>query len=243
MCDYSWHHIVFNFASGTIGCYVDGAAQSLTQTIAWGGGSAGLHNPAISHIIGGHSPSNPPADISPSACYQNFTLWSKVLTAPEVAELYNNGTPIDPTGHSAAANLTNWIRMDQTDSGTTIVDQMDSGANLAITTSGTSGVFKQGNNFPVNWMDLIGAAIDDEIGDELTAIQERTDNLPDDPADQSAVEDAINAAVAAGGTPSSIAEAVWDAQLTSHDVDGSFGKHVKKLLNVSRLIAVYLGLK
>lgn len=157
--DYSWKHIVFTFASGTIGCYINGVAHTLTVNTAWTGGAVALHNPAIAHIIGSHSPSAPPADTSPNASVSNFTLWSKVLSAAEVSELYNNGTPTNPTTHSAVANLTNWLRLDQTDSTTTITDQIDSGANMTITESGTSGVFNPGGNYPVNWADLITDAV------------------------------------------------------------------------------------
>jgi hypothetical protein len=159
ICDYSWKHIVFTFSNGTIGCYVNGASMSLTQTIAWGGGAAGLHNPAIQHIIGSHSPSNPPADTSPNASYSNFSIWNKVLSANEIIELYNNGTPTDLSNHSAVANLTNWIPMDQADNSTTLRDVIDSGANLTITESGTSGVFNQGDNYPVNWPAVIASSV------------------------------------------------------------------------------------
>lgn len=159
LCDYTWHHLVFTFSNGTIGCYVDGASHTLTQTTAWSGGVAGLHNPAIQHIVTGHSPSAPVADASPSASFCNFSLWSKVLSAAEVSEIYNNGTPADLSTHSAVANLTNWLRMDQTDSGSTLVDSVTSSANCTITTSGTSGVFKKGGNYPVNRDDLIASAV------------------------------------------------------------------------------------
>lgn len=146
--DYSWKHVVWTFASGTIGCYINGASAATTVTTAWTGGAVALHNPAIEHIIGAHSPSAPTADTSPSGSMTNFSLWNKVLSAAEVLELYNSGTPYDITTHSAAANLTNWLRMDQTSTSSTLTDTIDSGANATITESGTSGVFNQGNNYP-----------------------------------------------------------------------------------------------
>jgi hypothetical protein len=145
--DYSWKHIVFTFASGSFSCYVNGSLVSLTQTIAWGGGAAALHNPAIQHIIGAHSPSAVTADTAPSGSMNNFSLWNVVLSPAEILELYNNGMPYDISTHSAAANLTNWLRMDQTSTSTTLTDTIDSGANATIVASGTSGEFKQGNNY------------------------------------------------------------------------------------------------
>ena len=37
--------------------------------------------------------------------WDGLTMWDTKLTAAEVAELYNSGTPIDATGHSQATNL------------------------------------------------------------------------------------------------------------------------------------------
>lgn len=37
--------------------------------------------------------------------YNDLTVWNKRLTASEVSELYNSGTRLDATGHSAASNL------------------------------------------------------------------------------------------------------------------------------------------
>lgn len=157
--DFSWKHIAVTFTNGVMQCYVNGVLQSLTQTIAWGGGAAGLHNPAIAHIIGSHSPSNPPADTGPGGCVSNFSIWNKVLSGAEISEIYNNGTPTNLLTHSAVANLTNWVRLDQSDSSTTIVDQIDSGANMTITESGTSGYFNQSDNYPVNWQDQIADVV------------------------------------------------------------------------------------
>jgi len=38
-------------------------------------------------------------------------VWDKELTAAEITELYNGGTPFDLTQHSAASNLVSWWRM------------------------------------------------------------------------------------------------------------------------------------
>lgn len=212
--DYSWKHVAVTFTNGVMKCYVNGVLQSLTETIAWGGGAAGMHNPAIEHIIGSHSPSAPPADTSPNGSYSNFSIWSKVLSAAEISEIYNNGTPGNLSAHSAVANLTNWIKMDQTDSGSTLVDTIDSGANLTITESGTSGQFNQGDNYPANWQAQIaegvwnaltasyatastfGKLVSDiatYIDSEVSAIKAKTDNLPSDPADASDIAALVDA--------------------------------------------------
>ena len=37
--------------------------------------------------------------------HDGLTMWDTKLTAAEVTELWNGGTPIDATGHSQATNL------------------------------------------------------------------------------------------------------------------------------------------
>jgi hypothetical protein len=82
------------------------------------------------------------------------------------------------------------------------------------------------------------------IDTEVAAIKAKTDNLPSDPADQSAVEAAITAAQAAiiAAVPSSAqnADAVWDEAVSGHVGVGSFGKLINDDLDAtvsSRLAA------
>jgi hypothetical protein len=143
-----WNNVIVDFASGVFHAYVnDSAALTLNQTVAWSGGSVALFSANIQHVIHGRNPSTFKTDESCGGSVSNFSLWSKVLSAAERTEIYNNGTPKDLSTHSAVANLTNWLRMDQSDSGSTLVDSINSGANATITTSGTSGIFTQGNDY------------------------------------------------------------------------------------------------
>jgi len=57
-----------------------------------------------------------------------ISIWNKKLTKTEVGELYNNGLPLDPTQHSAAANLLDYRKLDSS-----LVD--DSGNSNAILTN------------------------------------------------------------------------------------------------------------
>ena len=51
------------------------------------------------------------------------TTWSKKLTTSEITELYNSGEPIDPTTHSASADLERYIRCgDDANDGTSLND-------------------------------------------------------------------------------------------------------------------------
>lgn len=146
--DNSWINLIVSFASGVQTVYVNTVSQTMDQTIAWGGGVAGLNAANVSHSIGTIDPSAPPIDNSPQMCFSNFSIWSKVLTAGERTELYNSGVPKSLATHSAVANLTNWLRLDQTDAPPTLTDTQAAGANMTITTSGTNSRFAQTTQVP-----------------------------------------------------------------------------------------------
>lgn len=208
-----WVHIMITFASGTFNVYVDNVLQTLTQTLAWGGGSAALHSAGQRPQIGATN-ATPAIDQSPGGSKNNFSMWSKVLSADERTELYNDGVPFDLTTHSAAANLTNWIRMDQSDTAPTLIDaQAGSGANYTITTSGTSGLFTQCNNYKTRNVDPGVASV---LAGQTYVYdgEDRTGTLD-------------------------IGASVWDATTSSYTDSGSFGALIQKLLTVSK----FLGLK
>jgi hypothetical protein len=54
----------------------------------------------------------------------NITIWNKILSPSEIAELYNSGVPTDPTEHSAAANLVTWFPMGDGDTYPTLTDNV-----------------------------------------------------------------------------------------------------------------------
>ncbi len=81
----------------------------------------------------------------------------------------------------------------------------------------------------------------------VDGIKDKTDNLPSDPADQSAVEGAITSAVTSikgidgdtlkvlsdqidGVSPAAIADGIWDELLASHLVPGSTGEGLNSLV-------------
>lgn len=147
--DYSWIHIMVSFASGVQTVYVNNVAQTMDQTIAWGGGAAGLFASDAQVMIGAKNPASPPNDDQPGGCVTNFSMWNKVLSAGERTELYNNGSPKDLSTHSAYASCTNWWRCDQSDTAPTLVDSKNgSASDMTITASGTSGVFAASSNYP-----------------------------------------------------------------------------------------------
>ncbi len=147
--DYSWKHIMISFANGTQTVYVNNVLQTMNQTIAWGGGAAGLYAAGQQVIIGSKNPAAPPIDESPGGAFNNFSMWNVVLNSSQRSELYNNGVPANLASHSAYSNCTNWWRLDQSDTAPTLVDTKNgSGSNMTITASGTSGAFAASNAYP-----------------------------------------------------------------------------------------------
>ena len=64
--------------------------------------------------------------------FNDLTIWDKQLSATEISELYNSGTRLDATGHSAASNLQLYYKFEN--------DGTDSSGNSgpAFTLSGNS---------------------------------------------------------------------------------------------------------
>jgi len=137
----TWKHIMVTFASGTFICYVNNVVQTLVETLPWSGGAVPLHSAGQRLLVGSNNPAAPTADKTPAGAWYNYSLWNKVLSSAERAELYNNGVPTDLTTHSAYASCTNWWRMDQSDTAPTLADTKNGAAAMTITTSGSSGKF------------------------------------------------------------------------------------------------------
>jgi len=67
--------------------------------------------------------------------FNGVTLWDKKLTSAEVTELYNGGTPMDVSTHSAYANCTGWWNFEDTNgtnsiSGGPDFDQINGNSNI-----------------------------------------------------------------------------------------------------------------
>jgi hypothetical protein len=147
--DFSWKHIMVTFASGAFFVYVNNVLQTLTVTTAWTAGAVPLHSTSAALMVGGKNPGAPPADDTAGGCYSNLSIWNKVLSSDERAELYNAGRPANLALHSAYASCTNWWRMDQSDTPPTLVDSKNGAAsNMTILKSGANAVFDPSANYP-----------------------------------------------------------------------------------------------
>ena len=132
--DNNWHHLVVTAtgASGTLEVYLDGS--SLTST-SLGATTATAPNQDLA--IGGRIISgsvNSPIDGS----MDEVALWSVALSASEVTDIYNSGTPTDLStdagNYSSSSSLVGWWRMEE-GSGTSIADS-STNSNTATLTNG-----------------------------------------------------------------------------------------------------------
>lgn len=67
------------------------------------------------------------------------TVWDKELSQAEVTELYNSGQPLNPSSHSAFANLVNYWKMGDSDSYPTILDNQGTD-HLTMTNMSASAI-------------------------------------------------------------------------------------------------------
>lgn len=151
--DFSWHHFVVTFQNGTVQIYVDGVLQSLNTVLPWSGGDT-LNASNIPVVIANNNPTSGFVEnASPGGGFSNFSIWNKVLTQSDVTALYNNGQPANLVNHPSYANLTNWWRLDQTDTLPTLTDSRAPGASATVHTSGSSAYFAHNSNVPLYYTD------------------------------------------------------------------------------------------
>ena len=116
--DNQWHLAVITYDGSDLTIDVDGGLDRQSTAATSRAGNAGSRT-----YIGGRD-NGSGGHVSSVLYFGNLdevTFWSDALTAAECIELYNNGTPIEASTHSAAANLVSWYRMgdasgDSTDS-------------------------------------------------------------------------------------------------------------------------------
>lgn len=119
-----WNHIVFKWGGGSNNnqtrVYVNGVLSAIVPsagslTTSWLGANNFEIGRAYSNYFSGG--------------IDEVCGWSKALSDTEVAELYNAGTPIDPSTSSMAGNLVNWYRMGDGDTYPTITNNAGASEN------------------------------------------------------------------------------------------------------------------
>lgn len=141
LSDGAWHfvvHTVRNESGTYVGrLFVDGNTTSIANV------NAGTDvNTGIEWLWGHkHSTNNTDYDFGAyiNAYVDELTVWSVGMTGTQAAELYNSGTPGDPTTHSQAASLINWYRMGDGDTSPTIIDVVGSD-DATLVNTGTATI-------------------------------------------------------------------------------------------------------
>lgn len=100
-----WQHLVFTYAGGD---NINGALVYVNASVGDTPASGAIGGTMLvgqDFLIGQRN-----AGFYFSGNIDEVTIWTKALGPAEVTELYNSGTPSDPTIHSAAANLTSFYK-------------------------------------------------------------------------------------------------------------------------------------
>lgn len=113
-----WHHVAITMpAGGDINgtkAYMDGAPLSVDSTTNNSYNTGTNVNVVVGARIGNTN--------FFAGNIDEVSIWNVELTATEVVEIYNSGTPADLLSHSKAASLFNWWRMGENSSFPTIPD-------------------------------------------------------------------------------------------------------------------------
>ena len=119
--DGNWHHVVGTFASGTIKLYIDGT-EDTSATIA--GTATSIGTQSVPLTLGAYATNS---QYTPCTL-DEITIWdTTILDAGDVTELWNSGTPQDPTTITTSANLVSYWQMgDSPDTISTIQDRIGS---------------------------------------------------------------------------------------------------------------------
>lgn len=142
MDDGNWHNVTWTVRneSGTyVGrVFVDGNSSSSANANAGTGTGTGLD------FLMGHRHGSNNSDFAfgeyCNCWFNQLTVWNVGFTGTMHTELYNSGSPIDPTTHSAAANLVNWYPLGTGDTSPTCTDNEGSDDGTIINTA--TGVFE-----------------------------------------------------------------------------------------------------
>ena len=112
-----WQHVVFSYSGNSnisgASAYVNATKNTSTPS----GSLTGSLLEGQDFYVGQRSGS-----FYFSGNIDSMTVWNKELSQSEVTELYNGGSPLDPTSHSAYANLISSYKMGDGDSFPTIFD-------------------------------------------------------------------------------------------------------------------------
>lgn len=129
--DGEWHLVTFTVIAGEGSLYVDEDQVGSTFSVG------AEQNMDADWLIGAaRFDDNADSSYEWRGYIDEVTFWDEALSAPQVVELFGGGAPVDPTTHTAAADLLDWYRMGDADVWPTIADQVGSNDGTAENTPG-----------------------------------------------------------------------------------------------------------
>lgn len=117
----TWNHIVLVDNGTNTKIYVNGAENTLSNSIAVDGPTyyIGTYGLQLSNFFDGN--------------LSNISTWNAALTLAQVTEIYNNGTPSNLSNHSATSNLVSWWKLNNTTTGIEDSKGSNNGTNNGAT--------------------------------------------------------------------------------------------------------------
>ena len=120
----TWRHIVLTYSGSNLAtgfnCYFDGLV--VTRVVAAAGPISGVLNSWGNFTVGARENALKPA----KGNFDELAIYNKELTADEVQEIYNSGTPCKLDGLTTGPNLISWWRLGDNDTNTTMYDTIGS---------------------------------------------------------------------------------------------------------------------
>lgn len=122
----TWYHLVYTTTSAqAMAAWINGVSQTMTvdsgSAIGHWFGDLGITG-TRKFVVGTAYNDGTYSSNYLNGYLDEVTMWNKNISASEVAELYNSGSPVDPTGVSFAANLDSYWRMGDGDTYPTLTD-------------------------------------------------------------------------------------------------------------------------
>lgn len=139
--DGAWHLVVMSWSAASgITIDIDGGAERVSTVAADRLGNAGSDV-----LLGARDNGGGTAAVFYNGRFDEPSFYSRALTAAECVEMYNGGSPVDLTQHSANADLLHWWRC-----GDATFDGIAAGQASVWDIIGTSHGFQTN----MNWADL-----------------------------------------------------------------------------------------
>jgi hypothetical protein len=104
----TWYNLIFTFSASTLNCYFAGSLDNGTTS---GSAQTSMFLSATQVLeIGDIAATNPGGDGALDGFLDEISFWNTELTASDVSEIYNFGTPSDLSSHTKSASLMEWYR-------------------------------------------------------------------------------------------------------------------------------------